>query len=277
MRIRGLLKTQNQSIEMSLSSEFQRLADIVKRLRQPDGCPWDKVQTHDTIKRNLVEETGEFLDALEDRNLEGMREELGDLMLQVIFHAQIAQESGEFTLEEICREEADKLVRRHPHVFGENHAANAAEALNRWEQSKVGEAGEQSRRKSVMDGVPRSMPGLSRAQKALVKAARNGFDWPSEKDAVAKIDEELAETKEALNAEDKNAFTEEVGDLLFTVVNLCRIRGVETEEALHGAIAKFLRRFKFMETETARSGKAMTDNSVDEWTSLWQEAKKKGL
>lgn len=262
---------------MSISSEFQRLADVVERLRQPDGCPWDKVQTHDSIKRNLVEEAGEFLDALEDRNLEGMREELGDLMLQVIFHALIAKESGEFTLEEICRDEADKLIRRHPHVFGENHAANAAEALNRWEQSKVGEAGEQSRRKSVMDGVPRSMPGLSRAQKALVKAARNGFEWPSEKDAVAKIEEELAETMEALASGDKNAFAEEVGDLLFTVVNLCRIRGVESEEALHAAIAKFLRRFKYMESETGKRGKAMTDNSVDEWASLWIEAKNNGL
>lgn len=258
---------------MSASEEFQRLVDIVRRLRQPDGCPWDKVQTHDSIKKNLVEESGEFLDALEDRNLEGMREELGDLMLQVLFHAQIAAEQGEFTLEELCKEEADKLVRRHPHVFGENHADNAAEALNRWEQSKVGEAGEQSRRKSVMDGVPRSMPGLSRAQKALVKAARNGFDWPSEADALAKVDEELTETKEALAAKDEEAFAEEVGDLLFTVVNLCRIHGMESEELLHAAVKKFLGRFRYMEAETAAAGRKLTDNTISEWTDLWKSAK----
>ena len=262
---------------MSASSEFQRLADVVRRLRQPDGCPWDKVQTHDSIKRNLVEESGEFLDALEDRNLEGMREELGDLMLQVLFHAQIASEQGEFTLEEICKEEADKLIRRHPHVFGENHADNAAEALNRWEQSKVGEAGEQSRRKSVMDGVPRSMPGLSRAQKAQTKAGRNGFEWPEAtrlQDALAKVDEELAEVKEALAEDNAEHVAEELGDLLFVVTNVARIRGLEGEELLHAAVRKFIRRFQHMEKATAEAGRKMTDNSSAEWTALWQEAKK---
>lgn len=262
---------------MSDTSEFQRLVDVVRRLREPDGCPWDRAQTHDSIKKNLVEESGEFLDALEDRNLEGMREELGDLMLQVVLHAQIAAEAGEFTIEEILKEESDKLIRRHPHVFGETHANNADEALKSWENSKVGEAGEQSRRTSVMDGVPRSMPGLSRAQKALVKAARNGFDWPTEKEALAKIDEELAETKEAIAEGDEKHIAEEAGDLLFTIVNLCRKHNLESEELLHASIAKFIRRFQYMEKATAQKGEILKENSIEEWNRLWKEAKNNGL
>ncbi len=259
---------------MSDASEFLRLTEIVRRLRQPDGCPWDRVQTHESIQKNLVEETGEFLDALEDGNLEGIREELGDILLQVVFHAQMGAEAGEYTMEEICREEADKLLRRHPHVFGKAaKASNAKDALGSWERSKMGEAGEQSRRTSALDGVPRSMPGLSRAQKTLVKASRKGFRWQSGRDALAKVDEELSEAKEALAQGDKAAFAREAGDLLFAVTSLCQTQDVEAEEALHNAIARFHKRFRSMEAETKAAGHSLEENSPQEWIRLWKKAK----
>lgn len=259
---------------MSDASEFLRLTEIVRRLRQPDGCPWDRAQTHESIRKNLVEETGEFLDALEDGNLEGIREELGDILLQVVFHAQMGAEAGEYTMEEICREEADKLIRRHPHVFGTAaKASSAKDALGSWERSKVGEAGEQSRRVSALDGVPRSMPGLSRAQKTLVKASRKGFRWQSDRDALAKVEEELSETKEALAQGDKAAFAREAGDLLFAVTSLCQTQDVEAEEALHNAIARFHRRFRSMEAETKAAGHSLGKNSPREWLRLWEKAK----
>lgn len=259
---------------MSDASEFLRLTEIVRRLRQPDGCPWDRVQTHESIKKNLVEETGEFLDALEEGNLEGIREELGDLLLQVVFHAQMGTEAGEYTLEEICREEADKLIRRHPHVFGEAaKASDAKEALGSWERSKVGEAGEQSRRTSALDGVPRNMPGLSRAQKTLVKAGRKGFRWQNPQDALAKVEEELTEVKEALSQGDHAAFAREAGDLLFAVTSLCQIHDVEAEEALHATIARFHKRFRSMEADTKAAGHSLEENSPEEWRDLWKKAK----
>ena len=259
---------------MSDLNDIQRLADVVRRLREPDGCPWDREQTHESIKRNLVEETGEFLDALEEGDTEGVREELGDLLLQVVFHAQIGAEAGEYNLWEIAAEEADKLIRRHPHVFGEKKAGDAKEAISVWDQAKVGEAGAQAKRKSAMDGVPRSMPGLSRAQKALTKAAKCGFEWPSVSGALSKVEEELQEVKEAAAENNREHLAEELGDLLCTVANLCRINGFEAEELLHAATGKFIRRFKYIEEN---AGAPLPETSLDAMQDLWRKAKKEGL
>ncbi len=258
-------------------AQFLRLRKVVRRLREPDGCPWDRAQTHESIKKNLVEETGEFLDALEEGNRDEMVEELGDILLQVLFHGQLGEEAGEFTLEEICRQEADKLIRRHVHVFGQAEAKDAGEALRNWEGAKRQEGGEQARRTSALDGVPRSVPGLSRAQKTLVKAFRTGFDWPLPQQALSKVEEELEEVRQAIQAKEPAAIQEELGDLLFAVVSLCRTHGVEAEESLHGAIRKFHRRFRDMEAACAAGNRPLESLSPEEWASLWKAAKAKGL
>lgn len=258
-------------------TELERLIAIVAKLRDPQGgFPWDLAQTHDSIKRNLVEETGEFLDAVEDRDLPEMREELGDLLLQVLLHSQIAQDNGEFTLEDVCREEADKLVRRHPHVFGNQHTDDPDEALRLWNAAKRAEPGAQAQRKSVMDGVPRSMPALARIQKAAVKAAAKGFEWPDLAHVVGKVDEELAEVKAAISEGDRDHLKEELGDLFCTVIQLCRWLNFEAEEVAHAAARKFIHRFQAMETTAAQEGKKLEDARLEDWLRWWKEAKHNG-
>ena len=254
--------------------ELERLVGIVKKLRDPQGgCPWDLAQTHDSIKRNLVEESAEFLDAVEDHDLPEMREELGDLLLQVLLHSQIAQDTGEFSLEEVCREEADKLVRRHPHVFGDKHTSDPAEALRFWNAAKRTEPGAQAQRKSVMDGVPRSMPALARCQKALAKAGAKGFEWPDIQYVLEKTQEEFSEVKEAMAEGDRKHVMEELGDLLFIVTNLCRWLDFEAEEVAHAAARKFIRRFQMMEEAASRQGKSLDNATLEDWLAWWNEAK----
>ncbi|MFA6928709.1 MAG: nucleoside triphosphate pyrophosphohydrolase [Lentisphaeria bacterium] len=253
--------------------EIERFVGIVQQLRSEHGCPWDKAQTHRSLRRCLVEEAGEFLDAVEDSDTEAMQEELGDLLLQVVLHAQIASEEGVFTLEDVAREECEKLLRRHPHVFADHKVASPEEALKSWEKSKIGEAGSQQKRLSLMDGVPRSVPALSRAQKTLNKAGKNGFEWSSIADVVGKIDEELQEVKEALAEGDRKHLEEEVGDLLFTIVNLCRWQQFEAEEALQQAVGKFMRRFRMLEESARSRGKTLEQHSSRELQLLWEDAK----
>ncbi len=225
-----------------------RLLEIVRRLRAPDGCPWDRAQTHRSIVKNLVEECGEFIDALEEDNLEGVREELGDLLLQVALHGQIAEEAGEFTLEEVADEEARKLVRRHPHVFGEKRAADAAEALAFWNASKAGEGGEQARRKGPMDGVPRSIPGLSRIQKALRKAQKANLLTVAEQSPAAlaaQISETLSALPQERRAEDAApdaALEARLQALLLQTVQLCHAYGCEAEEVAHHAAKAYIKK-----------------------------------
>lgn len=254
-------------------NEMERFAGIVRQLRAENGCPWDRAQTHRSLRRCLVEEAGEFLDAVENDDFEGMQEELGDLLLQVVLHAQIASEEGKFTLEDIARAECEKLLRRHPHVFAGQKAATAAEALKSWERSKIGETGSQQKRLSAMDGVPRSVPALSRAQKTLNKAAKSGFEWSSVDEVVAKIEEELQEVKEALKEESPAHLEEELGDLLFTVVNLCRWKKIEAEESLQQAVGKFMSRFRRLESAARLQGKMLSDFSAMELKGLWDKGK----
>jgi MazG family protein len=251
-----------------VSAAFDRLRDIVARLRAPDGCPWDREQTHTSLREGLLEETYEVLDAIDRADDAGLREELGDLVLQSVMHAQIAAEENRFTIEDVLNEIADKLVRRHPHVFGGSSARNTSEVLKQWDQIKREEKGGTA---SVLDGVPENLPALMYAQKLQKKAARAGFDWPDASGVLDKIREELQEIETEL-AEGRDAeAAAEIGDLLFTVVNLARKHHCDAELLLRQASHICRTRFQGME---AAAGQAFTEpRSVEEWEVLWEKQK----
>jgi tetrapyrrole methylase family protein / MazG family protein len=252
---------------------LDRLMDIMARLRGPDGCPWDKEQTHASLKSCLLEEAYELLDVLDDREPEKLREELGDLLLQVIFHSQIATEEGHFTIKEVITDLADKIVRRHPYVFaGEPVPRNSAEVLKQRLQIKVSEkrAGEA---KSALGSVPRAMPALARAQSIARRAAHVGFDWPEIGPVWEKVDEEIAELKSARASGDKQRIEEELGDLLFSIVNLARFLDVEAEHALAQTTDRFTRRFHYIEAKLGENKRSLEQSSLEEMDRLWQEAK----
>ncbi len=254
--------------------ELERLVEVVARLRdKKHGCPWDSVQTNMSIRRYLVEEAGEYLDALEAGDDYAVRDELGDLLLQVVLNAQIAKDEGRFDLEDVAKSEADKMVRRHPHVFGTSDARTDDELLKQWERIKHTEKG-YSERKSALDGVPRSVPGLIRAQKTASKAMKAGFCWPGPVEALAKVEEELAEVKSAMNADDGAMLEEELGDLLFAIAVLCQHKGIQAEEAMHGAIRKFSERFRKMESLLEETGAGpMAQCGPDVLGMAWRQAK----
>lgn len=253
-----------------------RAAAIMAKLRAPGGCPWDREQTFDTIKRHTLEETYEVFDAIERRDWQGLKDELGDLLLQMLFYAEMASEAGYFTLEDVANNLSEKLVRRHPHVFGEVDAADADAVLRNWKQIKVEEKrarGEQSHPQSMLDEVPRSMPAVLEAAKLGSKAAKVGFDWPSAEGLFDKLAEETAELRAELNEDAKSERVErELGDLLFTAVNLARHLKVDPEFALRGTNAKFRRRFATMESEAGgRAG--LEARTAEELEMLWARAK----
>ncbi len=242
---------------------FERLAAIMQKLRDPDGgCPWDLEQTFATIAPYTIEEAYEVGDAIDRNDMPGLREELGDLLLQVVYHSQMAAEAGAFTLADVVDGIADKMVRRHPHVFGDTNVASASEQTVAWEKLKAAE----KPRESALDGVALGLPALMRAQKLQSRAARTGFDWSDADGPRAKIDEELAE----IAAADSSAHAEEVGDLLFAVVNYARHLGVDAEEALRAANRKFENRFVAMEKA---AGPVFPDLDLDAKEALWQAAK----
>ena len=243
------------------------------RLRAPDGCPWDREQTHASIKGCLLEEAHEFLEAIDLKDDHGMAEELGDLLLQVVFHAQIAAEEKRFTLDEVIHEIAAKLVRRHPHVFGEVEVANSSEVVRNWEAIKNTEKGKEDR-KSRMDGVPAGFPALLRAHKIQSRAAKDGFDWPDAAPVWEKIAEEEDELHEAIASGDAKHIQEEFGDLLFACVNLGRKLGIDSEAALLSATHKFETRYRHMEDQAGSQGQVLAGQSLDALEMLWVEAKK---
>lgn len=261
------------------AGELDHLGTLIKimaRLRMPDGCPWDRVQTFESLLPNMLEEAYEYVHAVKDNDLPAMREELGDLLLQVIFHAQIGQEAGNFTLGESARELSEKLVRRHPHVFGDDKAADETEALASWHSAKKGEGAHTL----DLDKVPRAMPALMRARKVQNKAAKVGFQWPDVSGAMEKVDEELAELKEAIadhhhSSEGRNLsnIEDELGDLLFAVVNVSRYLHVDPEVALIGTVEKFIRRFKHIEQRLAEEGLSLGEASLEVMDKFWDEAK----
>lgn len=248
------------------SDSLQRLREIVRRLRAPDGCPWDREQTHASLKPHLLEECYELLEAIDAGDNDHLREELGDLLLQVMLHAQIAGDEGRFTLDDVAGDLADKLVRRHPHVFGENRLPDSDAVLKQWDQLKQAEKTE---RRSVLDGVPPHLPALARAQKLQAKAARVGFDWPDATGALAKVREELGEVVEAQVTE----LEDEMGDLLFAVVNYARKRKVDAEQALLSAARKFSDRFHAVEELAYARGLDVKAMSLDHLDALWDEVK----
>lgn len=243
------------------------------QLRAPEGCPWDREQTHDSIKGCLLEEAHEFLEAIDLKDDHAMAEELGDLLLQVVFHAQIAAEEKRFTLDEVIHEIAAKLVRRHPHVFGETEVANADEVVRNWEAIKNTEKGKEDR-KSRMDGIPPGFPALLRAHKLQTRAAKDGFDWPDAAPVWEKIAEEEAELHEAIAQQDQDAIEDEFGDLLFACVNLGRKLGIDSEAALLRASHKFENRYRAMEELATRQARPLSGRSLDELDTLWVAVKK---
>ena len=251
--------------------DIQPLVDVMRTLREPGGCPWDREQTHASIRSNMIEEVYEYLEAVDAEDTEGMREELGDILMQIVFHARMAEEAGHFDLQDVIDEVVDKLIRRHPHVFGETKVTGSDEVLVNWEAIKKTEKTE---RKHVLDGVTHGLPALLRAYKLQSKAAKVGFDWPDVKGVWDKVQEELAELQEALASGDRAAAENELGDVLFALVNYARHQKIEPEVALNGTNNRFAKRFAHVESCVEESGKAWQDFSLDELDQFWDEAKR---
>jgi len=247
---------------------------MMSRLRSRNGCPWDREQTLDTLQQFLVEECYELVDAIRSGDPDKHMDELGDILLQVLFQAQIRREEGRFDFYDVAERLAAKLVRRHPHVFGGEKARNSAEVLKRWEEIKAHEKSHGKGRRSALDGVPRSLPALLRAQRTQAKAARVGFDWTDVRDVEAKVREEHREMREALESGDKSRFSDELGDLLFASVNLARFKGVDAECALDSAVERFSRRFRAVEERVWSEGRKTTDCTLAELDAHWNTVKK---
>jgi MazG family protein len=252
---------------------FERLLDIMKRLRGPGGCPWDREQTRTSLKAYLIEEAYEVLEAIESGDAAHLNEELGDLLFQVVFHAQIAAEQGEFAMADVLDRLTRKMVARHPHVFGDASVATAAEALAQWEALKHREATEAGLTRSLLDGVPRALPALLRAQRLQTKASRVHFDWPDAAAAWEKVEEEVREAAAAVASGDRDRIQEELGDVLFSLVNVARLASLDAEEVLGAAIEKFRRRFADMEAHLIAQGKSVSSVTQDELERSWQAAK----
>lgn len=252
-------------------SPFDTLVTIMRKLRAPGGCPWDAEQTHKSLKRYLVEETYEVIEAIDADSPELLKEELGDLLLQPVFHAAIAEESGAFTIDDVIQTLCDKLIRRHPHVFGDITIADSAAQVENWEQIKKQEKGEL--RKSALSGVPPDLPALLKAQKITEKAARVGFDWEHADQVFAKVVEELHEFEEAWAENDNAHMEDELGDLLFAIVNLGRFLSIEPEEALRKTIARFQNRFQHVEDTLHTQGRNMKEATLQEMDQYWEQAK----
>jgi len=256
-----------------MNNNLPGLIALMAKLRGPDGCPWDRKQTTESLKPFLIEECYEVIDALDDGSPDKVKEELGDLLFQIIFHARIAEEQGQFAMHDVIEANIEKMTRRHPHVFGDAKLSTDKEVLSNWEEIKKKEKGYEDR-KSILEGIPRHLPSLLRAHSIQERAARIGFDWNRLDDALPKLDEEIAEFKESLKKEDAAGIEEELGDLFFTLVNISRFLGVNPEDALRKTISKFIQRFRYIEEHAADAGRSLNDMTLDEMEQLWQESKK---
>jgi MazG family protein len=254
----------------SQPSSFNRLCDIVARLRAPGGCPWDREQTHESLLPATIEEAYEVAEAARTRNDAHFREELGDLLLLVVMHAEIARQSGRFKIDNVIAEITEKLIRRHPHVFGESNARDAGAVLKQWEAIK---REEKKSDQHYLASLPNALPALMRAQKAQSKVARVNFDWTELDDVIAKVEEELGELKNAIKSEEQKSIEDEIGDLLFAVVNLARKCKLDAETALHAATNKFVRRFNLLEDELRSRGKKLGDVDLAELDDIWNQIK----
>ena len=252
--------------------DYEDLLEIIRLLRSPEGCPWDSVQTHRSIRRGLLEEAYEAAEAIDTGDTALLKEELGDVLMQVVFHADIEKDAGHFTMDDVCDGVVKKLLFRHPHVFGDGQAETAERVGVSWEQLKRQEKGQKTAA-DALDSVARSLPGTWRAEKLQRKAADVGFDWRSVDGALDKLDEEVRELHRAV--ETNGNVPEELGDVLFAAVKVGRFCGVDPEEALHGTCEKFIRRFRAMEEAAARKGRELTELTLEELTALWNGAKER--
>lgn len=246
---------------------LEELIGVIAKLRSPQGCPWDREQTHSSLRRNMLEEAYEAVDAIDDNDMKHLQEELGDVLLQVLLHAQIAQEEGAFDIEKVAKTLKDKLIHRHPHVFGNTKVNNSNEVMDNWEKLKQEE---KPHRKSAMDGISKSQSALMSAQKISKKAVKTGFEWPNEDELYKCIDSEFQEFKDAKKEQNPEHMEEELGDILFAVVNLARWNKIDAEQALLKANKKFVKRFRKMEE---LADKPLEEYNFKEYDDLWNKAK----
>jgi MazG family protein len=246
--------------------EFDQLMEIMKKVRE--NCPWDKRQTHKTLMQYLIEETYEVVESIEQNEDDNLKEELGDLLIQIIFHCLIAEEREKFNINDVITTISEKLIRRHPHVFDNLSVSGEEEVLHNWEKIKLNEG-----KTSVLQGVPKSLPALLKATRIQTKASRVGFDWDNYKDVLKKVNEELKELKEATESNNKDKIEEEIGDLLFSIVNISRFLHVNPEDALRKTINKFIKRFTIIEQEINKQGKKLQDVSLEEMDKIWEKSK----
>lgn len=256
---------------------FAAFVDTIAALRAPNGCPWDREQTHESIARNMIEEAYEAVDAIEQHDAMHLREELGDVLLQVVLQSQIAADAGEFTVADVCRDVNAKMIRRHPHVFGEAAAGSAEDVLSIWDNVKLAEKSaadaQTEEPEGLLDSVPASFPALLQAYKISRKAVAAGFEWDTVEDVWAKVEEEIAEFKQACRSDDARAKELEFGDVLFSLVNVARKEGIDAETALRATCRKFRERWAFMEGAAWGQGKRIEELDMDEMQQLWDQAK----
>lgn len=262
--------------------EFEKLVEIMATLRGPNGCPWDKQQDFNSLKPMLVEEVYEVLEAVENSDFGGLSEELGDLLLHVVFHAQLGKEAGRFDIDTVIQKISDKLVRRHPHVFAGESASTPEQVIKNWEAIKAQEKAEKLKnrtpeQRSLLEGIPSKLPAIHEAHQISSRAARVGFDWPDVEGIFDKLQEEVSELKDVIAAggddRRRDRLEDEIGDMLFVMVNIARYLKIDSESALKRANRKFKARFQYMEGELAKQGKTLEQSSLDEMEGLWQKAK----
>ncbi len=251
---------------------LQRLIDIMARLRSANGCPWDKEQTKESLKTYLIEEAYEVLEAIDENDPEKLKEELGDLLFQIIFHCQLASEINHFTIDDVIQRIADKIIGRHPHVFGDARFESPEEVRRQWHERKKEEG---KFRESILDGVPKNLPALLRSQRLQSRVSKVGFDWEKTEDVLDKVDEELSELKAAVSTGSKKDIGEELGDVLFVLVNVSRFTGINAEEALKKTNNKFIKRFRYIEKSAQETGRNLPEMTLEEIDRLWDDAKSK--
>jgi tetrapyrrole methylase family protein/MazG family protein len=259
--------------QCGVMNNFQKLLDIMAALRAENGCPWDREQTRESLTPYLVEETYEVIEAIEENSPQKIKEELGDLLFQIVFHCQLAKERGEFSMEDVIDAISEKMTGRHPHVFGDAKFETSEQVLKQWEERKKEEG---KNRESILEGVPKELPSLLKAHRIQSRAARVGFDWSRVADVMDKLDEELSEFREALAQKDQAAIEDELGDVFFVLVNISRFVGVNPEDALRKTISKFISRFRYIEMKAANAGRKLSDMTLEEMDALWDEAKEVG-
>ncbi|GBD99620.1 nucleoside triphosphate pyrophosphohydrolase/pyrophosphatase MazG [bacterium BMS3Abin07] len=250
---------------------LKKLVEIMSTLRAEDGCPWDREQTRESLKPFLIEETYEVIEAIDEGDSGKIKEELGDLLFQIIFHAQIGKEKGEFDINDVIERSAQKMIARHPHVFGDEDCGSSEEVLKRWDDHKRKEG---KLKDSILDGVPGSLPSLLRAHRLQERVSRVGFDWEKAEDILRKLDEEISEFREALQNDSADKVENELGDIFFVLVNISRFAGVDPENALRRAIGKFVRRFRHIEMAADEKKMSLSEMSLNEMNELWESAKK---